>query len=388
MNRLMSTLGSIGLGAGLMYFYDPDRGRRRRAMVRDQAVRMVNQSDDFIDKAARDMRNRARGVMAEGMALISDQRAPDWILEERVRAEMGRIIRHPRLIQVQAFDGGLTLTGPILADEVDQLISRVSKVYGVQSVNNQLDVYQDASDLPGLQGEGEMMAGMENRPARWSPTARLLAGAGGGLLAAYGRSRRGLIGSGLSLVGLGLLARSVTNFELKRLITTQEGRPVIDVQKVITIHSPVERVYEFWSHYENFPRFMAHVREIRPEDGNRSHWVVAGPAGIPVEFDAITTREIPNQLIAWRSLPDQEIKTSGSVRFEPVQDGATRVTVQMSYTPPAGALGHTVAALFGADPKQAMDEDLARLKSLLEVGKTSVEGQTITHHEVSGGAGL
>jgi uncharacterized membrane protein len=187
---------------------------------------------------------------------------------------------------------------------------------------------------------------------------------------------------------LGLLARSVTNFELKRLITTQEGRPVIDVQKVITIHSPVERVYEFWSHYENFPRFMAHVREIRPEDGNRSHWVVAGPAGIPVEFDAITTREIPNQLIAWRSLPDQEIKTSGSVRFEPVQDGATRVTVQMSYTPPAGALGHTVAALFGADPKQAMDEDLARLKSLLEVGKTSVEGQTITHHEVSGGAGL
>ena len=116
MNRLLRMLGSIGLGAGVMYFYDPTRGRRRRALVRDQAIRMVNQSDDFIDKAMRDMRNRARGVLAETTALLSDQQAPDWIVEERVRAELGRISRHSSALEVSAEQGRVMLRGPILAN--------------------------------------------------------------------------------------------------------------------------------------------------------------------------------------------------------------------------------------------------------------------------------
>jgi uncharacterized membrane protein len=59
------------------------------------------------------------------------------------------------------------------------------------------------------------------------------------------------------------------------------------------------------------------------------------------------------------------------------RDG-TRVHVQMRYTPPAGAVGHGLAALLGADPRRALDEDLVRFKSLLEEGKTSVRGQTVT----------
>jgi uncharacterized membrane protein len=59
----------------------------------------------------------------------------------------------------------------------------------------------------------------------------------------------------------------------------------------------------------------------------------------------------------------------------------------MGYTPPAGVLGHAVASLFGSDPKHAMDEDLARLKTLLEQGKTSSEGQDIRAEDLPGDFG-
>ena len=55
----------------------------------------------------------------------------------------------------------------------------------------------------------------------------------------------------------------------------------------------------------------------------------------------------------------------------------------MTYNPPAGAIGHALAALFGADPKRTMDEDLARLKSLFEHGKTTAHGETVTRERIT-----
>jgi len=72
-------------------------------------------------------------------------------------------------------------------------------------------------------------------------------------------------------------------------------------------------------------------------------------------------------------VPDSQVHHAGFVRFDENRDGSTRVTVQMSYAPPAGTLGHAVAQLFGVDPRQAMHEDLIRLKSLLEEGETSTD---------------
>ncbi len=63
----------------------------------------------------------------------------------------------------------------------------------------------------------------------------------------------------------------------------------------------------------------------------------------------------------------------------------TRIHVQLSYTPPAGAVGHSLAALLGADPKQAMDEDLVRFKSLIEEGKARVHGERIDESQLSAG---
>jgi uncharacterized membrane protein len=71
--------------------------------------------------------------------------------------------------------------------------------------------------------------------------------------------------------------------------------------------------------------------------------------------------------IAWRSEPGSPVQHAGSVRFDE-QAGGTRVTVRLSYHPPAGALGHTVASLLGCDPKHDLDADLMRMKSFIETG--------------------
>jgi uncharacterized membrane protein len=77
------------------------------------------------------------------------------------------------------------------------------------------------------------------------------------------------------------------------------------------------------------------------------------------------------------------VETAGRVRFRSTSDGGTEIDVKMSYNPPAGVVGHAVATLFGADPKRAMDEDMVRLKSLLEEGKTRADGEPVRLEEVS-----
>jgi uncharacterized membrane protein len=91
---------------------------------------------------------------------------------------------------------------------------------------------------------------------------------------------------------------------------------------------------------------------------------------------------VPNEVIAWKSVEGSPIGNAGIIRFQRNEKGGTRVDVRMTYNPPAGAIGHAVASFFGADPKHAMDDDLVRLKSLLEDGKTSAHGREIERDEL------
>jgi uncharacterized membrane protein len=367
-----------------MYLFDPQVGNRRRSLIRDRATHVLRQSDTFIEKAGRDIRNRARGVLAETTGKLSDRKGtPNWVLEERVRANIGRISRHPGSIEVSADQGKVTLSGPILKEEVDRVVSGVNRTRGVKEVNNRLEVHESAKDIPGLQGFPERP---EPRPEllqeNWSPTARLATGVGGLAMTSYGLARRGILGTAMSLVGLGLATRGITNQGLTKVLGIGSARNAVEFHKTININAPVEEVYRFWENVENYPRFMEHVKEILVS-GDNYHWTVAGPAGTPVEFDTVMTRKEQNRVIAWKSRPNETIKSAGIVQFRPNPDGGTRVTVRMGYTPPVGAVGHVVATLFGVDPKQAMDEDLARMKTLLEEGKTTAKGQQVRKEEVT-----
>lgn len=366
MNRAMSIMTGAGLGLGLMYLFDPQEGDRRRALVRDQLARLRNKTRDATGATARDVRHRARGVVAEIRGRFTEGQVDDGVLAERVRSKLGRVVSHPRALDVTATQGRVTLSGPILRDEVDPLLAALRRVRGVREVENRLDVHESADGVPALQGgarrSGERMAVMQEV---WAPATRALAGSAGGALALYGAARRDGPGALLALGGFGLLVRALTNLDVGRLLGLGAGRRAVDIQKSITIDAPAETVYGFWANYENFPGFMANVQRVEGR-GDRSRWTVKGPAGVDVAFEAEVTRREPGRLLAWRTLPGAAVAHAGEVIFQPNQDGTTTAHVRFSYNPVAGAVGHAVAWLFGADPKREMDEDLMRMKHLVE----------------------
>jgi uncharacterized membrane protein len=143
----------------------------------------------------------------------------------------------------------------------------------------------------------------------------------------------------------------------------------VRVVESIILNRPRSEVYRFWRNLENLPRFMDHLEAVSVQDEWRSHWVAKGPAGTRVEWDAEIHNEIPNELIAWRSLAGSEVDNAGSVHFMPTANGDTEVRVVLRYDPPAGKLGATVARLLGEDPSHQVSEDLRRLKQVVEASE-------------------
>ena len=213
MNTRTGLIGGLGLGAGVMYLLDPERGRRRRAMLRDGVVARAIDSERFVEKSGRDMGNRARGFAAKTRNRVFPAGPiEDDVLVERVRSKMGRYVSHPGAIEVFASDGCVALFGPVLADEADGLIRAVESVRGVREVEDRLEVHSDAGSVPGLQG-GSYRAGEtpEFLQRHWSPAARIAAGGIGGTLLLLGLRRRGRLGIAASAFGTGLMARSIAN---------------------------------------------------------------------------------------------------------------------------------------------------------------------------------
>ena len=140
----------------------------------------------------------------------------------------------------------------------------------------------------------------------------------------------------------------------------------IDIRKAIHVAASREKVFGFWADYANFPRFMSRIREVRALEGRRSRWIAGGPSEAPMEWVSEITNVVPNTLIEWRTEPGSSVRHDGSVTFEPDGDAGTRVSVRLCYVPTAGSLGRFLAA--ASDPGSDMDEDLKRMKRLLETG--------------------
>ena len=139
------------------------------------------------------------------------------------------------------------------------------------------------------------------------------------------------------------------------------------VEKTITVMAPASQVYAFWRKLENLPRFMNHLESVVETDATHSHWVVKGPAGKSVQWDAEILEDRPNEMLSWRSLPGSEVDNAGSVWFTAMPNNTgTIVKVALKYSPPAGMLGIAIAKLWGEDAETGIEEDLQRLKRLLE----------------------
>ena len=358
MNRILT---SAAAGAVAMYFLDPQAGRRRRARTRDRMARYQRRVRDACDVTLRDAQHRARGMWAAIRRLMRREIVSDETLAGRVRAALGRYVSHPHAVEVTAREGIVVLAGPVLHGEVHPLLHAVRAVPGVRTVEDRLQAHTDASHVSALPGgvprRGERFELLQDN---WSPAARLVVGTLGFVLLMRG-------GLPARAGGAALVLRAMSNLDFETLVGLGEAHG-IEVQKTLHLNAPVEQVFGFWSDYQNFPRFMRNVREVRVSE-DRSRWVVSGPAGMTVEWTSELVRFEPNEAIEWRSLPGSRVRHDGVVRFEAAPEGGTRVNVCLRYVPPGGALGHALASLLGADPKSEMDADLMRMKSMIETGR-------------------
>ena len=147
------------------------------------------------------------------------------------------------------------------------------------------------------------------------------------------------------------------------------GGAGIHVDEAIVVNRGISELYAFWRDLENLPRFMPHLESVEQLTDTLSRWRARGPGGGTVEWNAEIINDLPNQLIAWRSLEGSDVVSAGSVNFDPATDDATRIRVRLQYSPPGGKIGGALARLIGRDAATEIREDLRRFKQLVETGE-------------------
>jgi uncharacterized membrane protein len=370
MRQLTRQLFGIGALGAAMYYLDPTSGSRRRARLRDQAGSLRGRIGEQARVTAVDFRHRARGMFAAACGWFESGEAADDILAERARSRLGRCVAHPGALEIQVQEGQLTVSGAILAEEHARLLRTLRATPGVHAVEDHTQVFESGAHIPALQGGRPRRPRPELLQDNWSPTARtLVAGVGAAVVLLAARSRGVTRVAGV-LLGGALMSRAVTNQPVRRLAIADRE---ISIHKSLQVQAAVHEVFERLANFENFPQFMRNILSVRVHADGTSSWVAAGPAGSTVKWTSVITHVEQDRELAWQTLPRSVVEHHGMIRVEPLADNGsgqrTRVDVQMSYRPPAGALGHVVAKLFGADPKTELDQDLLRLKTFLETGR-------------------
>ena len=377
---LAKLVGGAAAGALLMYLLDPDRGSARRATSTSALKNAGSRTGSALGNAWHGIGERIGSAARQAGDVASD------LLDDAGKTG-GKYLDEASSTASKYLDDARSSAGKY-ADEAASRASRAlesAKPNGaarrtyesaLEGASSMIDSAADsasaaasrfgrmASQAAGSAGralhldEGDMLSSLMRNPAL----------VGGGILGLIGLFRRSPLVAAAGVVGLALAARSSggSGSVVSNLLGSGRGKR-IELEKSIRIDAAPDEVYDMWTHYENFPRFMSHVVEVRDIGKRRSHWTVQGPAGTQFEFDSVLTEQTRNRRLAWRSEPGAQIPNSGSVEFEPHR-GGTIVTVRLSYSPPAGALGHAVASLFGSDPRGQMDDDLARMKQFIERG--------------------
>jgi uncharacterized membrane protein len=285
MRGTLALVGGAGLGAGLMYLLDPERGERRRSELSESIACAVNDAAE----------------------------------------------RFPAVASVAA-----------------------DAVAGARQAASRLDAPRLVSDLSSRLDAPRRVADFKEAARRLRPEWR------NGRITLRRRHpvsfledhRWALLG-----VAAGVLAAGMWG-----LWRREPGQ----VRVATTVHAPIERVFDAWSRFEDFPRFMPMVAEVRPAGEDRWHWVIAGPAGAPIEFDSVVTRRERPRLIAWTTVDGALVEHSGTARFRPTADDGTRVEITMSWRPAGGGIGESVAFASGVDPDHALRDGLAAFKARLE----------------------
>jgi len=220
---------------------------------------------------------------------------------------------------------------------------------------------------------------------------RLTSLAAGSILTMFGLSRRNIPGLAVAAAGTAIAARGVTGhcaiyetlgIDTARKRSRRADEYPVDVAESFTINASPEELYSFWRTLEQLPRVFTHLESVTEIDSRRSHWVAKPIESLDrtIEWDAEITRDEPNKVIAWKSVPSSSMifETEGEVQFVPaLGDRGTTLRVLMQYRLLGGGATRFVSKMFGKSPQRLIREDLRNFKRMIEIGeRITTEGQS------------
>jgi hypothetical protein len=208
-----------GLGAGLMYLFDPQGGRGRRAVARDKSVSAFKKGGAAAAKTSRHLGNKTKGLIADAGSklrdsdLVGNLKDQGQALLGTVKGKIRSAVSYPAAIQAVVEEGKVILRGLVLASEVAGLLVAIEAVEGITEVQSYLEVHESPKDLAAFR-------------RRWvGPATRVLTGGTGSALAVAALKRKDKLGVALGAVGLGLLAHGLTNFNARQLASRVKSGP-------------------------------------------------------------------------------------------------------------------------------------------------------------------
>ncbi|MDB4916958.1 MAG: hypothetical protein JWM95_4602 [Gemmatimonadetes bacterium] len=159
---------------------------------------------------------------------------------------------------------------------------------------------------------------------------------------------------------------------------TVNAREANRVMRSATILRSRADLYAFWHDFEQLPQFMEHLVSVTRTSNTTSRWAARAPGGGTVEWDAELVNDVPDEIIAWKSVGKTDVPNAGSVTFTDAPGNrGTIVRVTIDYEPPAGAVGNFVASLLGENPDRQVREDLRKFKQLMETGEITTSARRI-----------
>jgi hypothetical protein len=216
-----------------MYLFDPDRGRRRRALIRDQVVKAETTAREIVEDGRKDVANRATALTQRAGSIFKRRASNDNAVAQRVRSRMGRFVAHPGSVEVSVADRRVTLSGSILSHEHGDLIDAIRSVRGVSDVEDHLSVFERTEGMAELQGSGRARSERaEFLQAQWSPAARMV-GAGAGAVLAVLALRGGAKGLLYGTIGTLLLIRTGKNQPLGQTFSKAQRNDSADPRDLV-----------------------------------------------------------------------------------------------------------------------------------------------------------
>jgi len=189
------------------------------------------------------------------------------------------------------------------------------------------------------------------------------AGLGGALLALSADVRAR---TAIRALGLGLIAFAAQPLLERRVQTAGERRRRVSFKSVIDVARPVSDVFAFFKNFENFAHVMGGIRSVIDYEDGRSRWEVYTPSGGILSWDAVVTKYVPNTVIAWESVPNSVVETTGLVRFKPIGPGWTRLEIAFTYRPARTGLSDAVHTLLSPRASRRLRASLEHARFYIE----------------------